>query len=128
MEDIVVCPFCKEDIKAGAIRCKHCGSTLLGPSDNNNDMVSVVPKGTLQIPLWSLILSIMSLFAFPEDLSAWGRYNIIGMLVFAVSGFTLAVITIYTQTRGRGIAITGIALSSLALLAGGSAAMEWLES
>lgn len=22
------CPFCKEDIKDGAIKCKHCGSML----------------------------------------------------------------------------------------------------
>lgn len=28
MEESMICPFCKEEIKDGAIKCKHCGSML----------------------------------------------------------------------------------------------------
>jgi hypothetical protein len=31
MEDIMQCPFCKEEIKDGAIKCKHCDSMLSEP-------------------------------------------------------------------------------------------------
>lgn len=27
------CPYCAEDIRAAAVRCKHCGSWLEGPPD-----------------------------------------------------------------------------------------------
>ncbi|MCJ7483116.1 MAG: zinc ribbon domain-containing protein [Thermodesulfovibrionales bacterium] len=35
----MICPFCKEEIKDGAIKCKHCGSMLDGTSNNKPKMV-----------------------------------------------------------------------------------------
>jgi len=29
VKDPTQCPYCKEDIKEGAIKCKHCGEILL---------------------------------------------------------------------------------------------------
>lgn len=31
-EDLRKCPYCAEDIKAGAILCKHCGSSINSPA------------------------------------------------------------------------------------------------
>ena len=31
-----VCPFCKEEIKKGSIKCKHCQSILVPLNDNNS--------------------------------------------------------------------------------------------
>jgi phage shock protein C len=36
MNDTRVCPYCAEEVRAAAIKCKHCGSLLsvrAGPSD-----------------------------------------------------------------------------------------------
>lgn len=30
-EDLRKCPYCAEDIKSGAILCKHCGSSITSP-------------------------------------------------------------------------------------------------
>ena len=30
--ETTLCPFCKEDIRVGAIKCKHCGSMLEAPA------------------------------------------------------------------------------------------------
>ena len=32
--ELTVCPFCKEEISVGAIKCKHCQSNLAPISDN----------------------------------------------------------------------------------------------
>ena len=37
------CPYCKEDIKEGAIKCKHCGSMLDG-SEETTQIKAEVPK------------------------------------------------------------------------------------
>jgi hypothetical protein len=34
--DVMQCPFCKEEIKDGAIKCKHCGSILIPTKENLN--------------------------------------------------------------------------------------------
>lgn len=42
----VYCPFCKEEIKDGAIKCKHCGSHLVPISENSGSNGS---SNTIQI-------------------------------------------------------------------------------
>jgi len=32
--EVTICPFCKEEISVGAIKCKHCQSNLAPISDN----------------------------------------------------------------------------------------------
>ena len=34
--EIRVCPFCREEIKAEAIKCKHCGSSLAAERPGHN--------------------------------------------------------------------------------------------
>ena len=37
----MICPYCKEDIKDGAIKCKHCGSMLNDTNEINNQVEQI---------------------------------------------------------------------------------------
>ena len=46
------CPFCKEEILEGAIKCKHCGSMLDGSSQEKKVVVSGAdPFAELHTPI-----------------------------------------------------------------------------
>lgn len=36
-KELMECPYCKEDVIKGAIKCKHCGSDLTKPVQSDND-------------------------------------------------------------------------------------------
>jgi len=40
----MLCPFCKEEIQDGAIRCKHCQATLSAPQAGQNAVLADVSK------------------------------------------------------------------------------------
>ncbi len=117
--DTSQCPYCREEIKLGAIKCKHCKSMLINiplqtpslSSEKNSDST------TLWLPLPSMVLGIISFLSLLDD-SDWNEDQIIGLFALAINGLILGIVSINTQQKGKGLAITGIVLSSLSLLAG----------
>ena len=116
------CPFCREEINVGAIKCKHCGSTIVDVSQMQ-DSVKQKKDGTLWLPLPSMIIGIMCFLALLDD-SEWDTDTFVGLFIMAITSFILGVISVNTQKTGKGMAITGIVLSSIALLAGIGLAIE----
>jgi len=116
------CPFCAEEIKPEAIKCKHCGSNLRinEVTDPNTGAVTQfvpVSKGTLWLPVPSLVLSILAVLALFDD-SGWDMDLLYGLFLFTGTGLVMGIISVLTQRKGRGMAIAGIVLSSLGMLAG----------
>jgi hypothetical protein len=52
-ENHISCPYCKEDILSGAIKCKHCGEWLNEhPVRDNKDLISTLIERIL-MPLFA---------------------------------------------------------------------------
>lgn len=69
-QDLRKCPYCAEDIKAGAILCKHCGSSITSPGvQPQATPISHVPNASVQsedrqksgLSISSLILGVIAL-------------------------------------------------------------------
>lgn len=73
-------------------------------------------EGTYWWPIPSLVLGILCILALFDD-SGWDKDTIAGMALFAVTSLVLGIVSVSKQERGKGMAIAGIVLSSVSLLA-----------
>jgi hypothetical protein len=101
-----ICPYCKEEIRPAAVKCKHCGSTLEEKSN----------KGNIGFAIASLILGIISLFALMDDTSGWDQDTINGLFLFSGLGLIFGIITVSQKYDGKGMGIAGIIMSVIGLL------------
>lgn len=106
------CPFCKEEIKADAIKCKHCKSMLMDVSLPVTAMTDK-PEGTLWLPVPSMVLGIIGFISLFDE-SHWDYDEIFGLALISAIGFILGIVSLNTQKTGKEMAIAGLVLSCLA--------------
>lgn len=111
---MVFCRGCGKEIHESAPACPHCGSIQQAVAG----LSSVQKKeGPIWVPIVSLVLGIVSVLALFDD-SSWDEETILGLGVFAVTGLVLGCISLYNKQRaGKGMAIAGVVMSSIGLLA-----------
>ncbi len=75
----MICPFCKEEIKDGAIKCKHCGSMLVSQSG----------KSKIAAGLFALLLGGLGIHKFYMGRIGWGIIYLLFCWTFipAIVGF-----------------------------------------
>ncbi len=109
---MIFCRCCGKEIHETALACPHCGGvqhSAAAPSHQATD-------GPLWVSITSLVLGIICVLALFDD-SQWDKDTIIGLGSFSVAGLVLGTISLNKQKTGKGMAITGVVLSSIALLA-----------
>ncbi len=98
------CPLCREDILEDAIKCKHCGSMLNG----------IKKEGNLWLPVLSLVFG--CLFIIGIFKRGMPEYAMMGNAVLSFIPLILGLISVSTQTKGKEMAIAGIALAGFTIL------------
>ncbi len=111
---MIFCRHCGKEMHEGAPSCPQCGAVQQAASQPI--LSSPVRGGALWLSIVSLICGILGVAAFFDD-SGLNRDALVGIGILAVAGLALGVISLSQKRAGKGMAIAGLLLSSLALLA-----------
>jgi len=72
-------------------------------------------KGTYWLPIPSMVIGILALLTLFDD-SPTDHDTMLGMILIAIIGLVLGIISLNKQRKGKGMAIAGIVLSVIAIL------------
>lgn len=109
---MLFCRCCGKEVHETALSCPHCG----GVQNSTAISVAQLPDGVLWVPITSMVLGIICVLAFFDD-SQWDKDTVFGLGSLSVAGFIFGVISLNKQKTGRGMAIVGVVLSSISMLA-----------
>jgi hypothetical protein len=73
-------------------------------------------KGTYGLPIPSMVIGIIAALSLFDD-SKWDSDQINGGTVICIAGLVLGIVSLCRQRKGKGMAITGVVLSAIGLLA-----------
>ena len=93
------CPYCKEEIIDGAIKCKHCGSTI-GSRPFNPGGAEIGEQLNISLNIWKENLTDLVLMTLVFMLVAWIPIVNIGF----IAGYTRSLLKV---SRGKGKAQVG---------------------
>ncbi len=110
----VFCRGCGIGIHQSASACPHCGAPQIAGVQQATDS----PRNGSSWPaIISLVLGSICILALADD-SDWDSDTLVGYFGFAISGLIFGAAALFNRTSVRGLAVAGVVLSAIALLAG----------
>ena len=109
---MIFCRCCGKEMHETAPACPNCGGVQHATPRPDSQKAD----GTLWIPITSLVLGIICVLAIFDD-TPWDKDKIAELGGFSVTALVLGIISLNKQKTGKGMAVTGVVLSSIALLA-----------
>lgn len=106
---MVFCRGCGKQLHETALTCPGCGAPQKDTSQDGND-------GPLWRPIATLIVGILTISPFANQ-GHLDHDTVVGIAAFGFGGLVLGGWTLSQQKRGRWLAIAGVAMAGLALLA-----------
>ncbi|WP_169752677.1 hypothetical protein [Campylobacter mucosalis] len=103
----VLCPYCKELIRADALKCKHCQTEFTKEIKT--------PSNSLWVSILSLVLGVILLLSTFDE-NEWDKDDFAGFFTFAIASVTCGVITLHQKLAGKTMAILGLIFTALAVL------------
>jgi hypothetical protein len=96
MENVKNCPFCFEEIKAEAIKCKHCSSIIKSAEIDDVQSVAtdkariILPISWIGVFIGVLIAVVLGIWTFnyAKELNYWGLLTGFFTLVAVAAAFT----------------------------------------
>ena len=109
---MVFCRACGKEIHDSAPMCPNCGAI----QNTAEESVDKLPGGNVRMSSISLALGIFcTLTLFAE--SPWDKDTISALVFFAATGLIFGGVSLSTRAKGKGIAIFGVLLCVISLLA-----------
>ncbi len=109
---MIFCRGCGKEIHELAQNCPHCGA----PQQSSPTLSNPSERSSLGLSIASLVFGIVCWLAIADD-SGWDRETIVGCGIFSLAGIVLGAVSLNTQNDGKGMAIAGVVLSAIALIA-----------
>jgi hypothetical protein len=110
--NMLFCRVCGKEIHAPAPTCPHCGS-LQGAA---NPSPRRLPEDSIWMAIASLVLGIACVTALFDD-SPWDKDTVVGLGILAVVGLALGAVSLSNRSGGKGMALAGVILSVVSILA-----------
>lgn len=107
------CRGCGHQIHDTAISCPQCGAVQSPHSANN---AQTATDGSLWLPVPALVCGLIPVLGLlaPEEPD---KDQLLGIFLFATTAIVLGSVSLARQKRGKGMAIAGVVLGSIGLLA-----------
>ena len=107
------CRGCGHQIHETAISCPQCGALQ---AQHNTHSQQVSADGSLWLPVPALICGLIPVLGLlaPEEPD---KDQVLGIFLFAATAIVFGSISLARQKRGKGIAIAGVVLGGIGLLA-----------